>query len=251
MDVAQGLSLSTTCKSGDCVDTPSPCKALKPTETFSWTEADTYYTKLFRAWDNLPVHDASTETELLLELDHIISLFDSYIGHNDLGFRAWVSRHQRAMDLGLVETPTWPKLYRLKGGKQTWRDEVWVSRYSFLVNQRDIVAKSRLQRMTCCELADKKCFFGLSWAYPRQTVRTVQSMQPARLRDRWYEPLDNCLARMAAESCGRLDFWVLHAEFWGTGAPADTAVTARDCKIKCDRLEDVDVKHVGCIRNGV
>ncbi|KAM3513479.1 hypothetical protein MY11210_002867 [Beauveria gryllotalpidicola] len=220
MNVAQAPSLSTTCKTSE-------------------------------AWDNLPVHDASTETELLVELDHMISLFDSYIGHNDVGFRAWVRRHQRAMDLGLVDTPTWPKLYRLKGGKHKWRDEVWISRYSFLVHQRDIIVKSRLQRMTCCELADKKCFFGFSWAYPRQTVRTVKSTHPARLRNRWYEPVDNCLARMAAESYGRLDFYALHAEFWGTGSPADRAVMTGDCKMKCESLEEVDVKQMECIGNGV
>ncbi len=161
MTMAQEPSPQATCTSDDCFDTPSPCRRVNSIENFPWSEEDTYYTKLFRAWDNLPIHDASTETGLLMELDHIISLFDNYIGHNDLGFRAWVRRHQLAMEIGLVETPTWPKLYILKGGKMKWQDKVWVSRYSFLVQQRDIIAKSRLQHMKGCKLEDKKRFFGL------------------------------------------------------------------------------------------
>ncbi|OAA73834.1 annexin A7 [Cordyceps fumosorosea ARSEF 2679] len=188
-------------------------KPTKPEPFFPWSEEDACYTKLFRAWDNLPIHDASTETGLLMELDHIISHFDSYIGHSDLGFRSWVKRHQLAMELELVEMPTWPKLYTLQGDEKKWRDEAWVSRYSFLVRQREIIAKCRLQRMTGCTLEDKKRFFGLSWAYPRQTLRTVNTKHPARLRNRWYEPLEYCLARMAHGSCGRLDLNSLHAEF--------------------------------------
>lgn len=213
MTMSQEPSPPTTCTSDDCTDTPAPCRPVKCAKNFPWSEEDAFYTKLFRAWENLPVHDASTETGLLMELDHVISLFDNYIGHNDLGFRAWVRRHQLAMELELVETPTWPKLYILKGGKKKWRDEVWVSRYSFLVQQREIIAKSRLQRMQSCKPEDKKRFFGLSWARPRQTVRTMRSKAPARLRNRWHEPLDFCLARMAYESCGRLEFHSLQAEF--------------------------------------
>ncbi|KAJ3476210.1 hypothetical protein NLG97_g9201 [Lecanicillium saksenae] len=238
---------TSSCTLADCtlVDTP----ILDPTERLPWSDEDAYYTKLFKAWDNLPVHDASTETELLAELDHIIPHFDAYIGHNDLGFRAWVKRHQLAMELGLAEVPTWPKLYIMKGEKRKWRDEVWVNRYSFLIHQRDIIAKSRLQRMTSCKLDDKKRFFGLAWAHPRQTVRTVQSKSPAKLRNRWYEPLNYCLARMAYESYGSTDFYVLYAEFWGTGATARGAITS-DCKIKCEPMVGMEMKSLDCVRGG-
>lgn len=251
MTMAQEPSPQATCTSDDCFDTPSPCRRVNSIENFPWSEEDTYYTKLFRAWDNLPIHDASTETGLLMELDHIISLFDNYIGHNDLGFRAWVRRHQLAMEIGLVETPTWPKLYILRGGKMKWQDKVWVSRYSFLVQQRDIIAKSRLQHIKGCKLEDKKRFFGLSWAYPRQTVRTIQSKAPARLRNRWHEPLDYCLARMAYESYGRLDLYSLHAEFWGTDASVNAPAEMNDYKIKCEAMEELETKHIECIGSGV
>lgn len=235
----------TTCTSDDCSDTHPVFRRIKSSDSFVWSDEDAYFTKLFKAWDNLPLHDASTETPLLRELDHMISLFESYIGHNDLGFRAWTRRHQRAMELGVADVPTWPKLYTQKGGKRKWRDDVWVSRYSFLVHQRDIIAKSRLQKMTSCKLDDKKCFFGLSWAFPRQTVRTVQQKQPARLQNRWYEPLDYCLARMAYESYGRLDFYSLHSEFWGTATPT-VSVIASNCKVKCEP-EDQQM-NMDCIK---
>ncbi|KAJ6788324.1 hypothetical protein PWT90_09536 [Aphanocladium album] len=247
MTAAPGPEEPQMCAADDCPNTIAPsCEVFDPAERLPWSAEDAYYTKLFKAWDNLPLHDASTETELLAELDHIIPHFDSYIGHNDLGFRAWVRRHQLAMELGLVEVPTWPKLYTVKRGKKQWRDEVWVNRYSFLIHQRDIIAKSRLQRMDCCKVEDKKQFFGLAWAHPRQTVRTVQSKAPAKLRNRWHEPLNYCLARMAYESYGRLDFYQLYAEFWGTGAAVRGAITS-DCKIKCEPRREAEVAQMECI----
>lgn len=236
MTLTQEPSPPTTCTSDDLFDKRSPRKPLKPwtsLESLPWSEEDTYYTNLFRAWDNLPIHDASTETGLLVQLDRAITLFDNYIGHNDLGFRAWVRRHQLAMDAGLVDTPVWPKLYTVEGGKKKWRDEVWAKRYSFLVQQRDIITRSRLQRMTCCTRTDKKHFFGSSRAHPRQTVTVIQSKHPAELRNRWHQPLDYCLERMASRSDGRLDFYALRLEFWGTSAPAGGAmVVASNCKMR-------------------
>jgi hypothetical protein len=122
-----------------------------PAETIVWTPQDAMFTRLFQAWDNLPAYDPATETRLLRELDDIIPPFDAYINHSDSGFMTWVRRHQRAMELGLAGMPRWPKLYRLdKAGDVKWKDEEWIKRYSFLVHQRDIIAKSRLAQMTCC-----------------------------------------------------------------------------------------------------
>ena len=122
-----------------------------PPEPMTWTSQDAVFTRLFQAWDNLPAYDPATETSLLRELDDIIPPFDAYINHSDAGFMTYVRRHQRAMELGLADMPCWPKLYRLdKAGNVKWKDEEWIKRYSFLVHQRDIIAKSRLAQMTCC-----------------------------------------------------------------------------------------------------
>lgn len=225
-------------KEKTCCDIVVHIKDSKPAKSFPWSDEDTFYTRLFRAWDTLPLQDPATETQLLAELDAIIPFFDEYIGHNDLAFRSWIKRHQRAMELGLVDTPTWPKLYRTDGmGKKKWLDDVWINRYSFLVHQRDIIAKSRLQRMACCTFEDKKCFFGTSWAYPRQTLRTMKTKQPARLRNCWHEPMDYCLARMSYESLRSVDFHVLRAEFWGYPATLG-------CAAACQPIVKVEEKEL-------
>ncbi|ATY64854.1 annexin A7 [Cordyceps militaris] len=250
MTLAKKPSQARACAADECFDKPCSGTILECVESFPWSDQDTFYTKLFKAWDSLPLQDAATETGLLIELDYVISRFDNYIEHSDIGFRSWVKRHQLAIEIGLVETPTWPKLYAEQGGKRKWRDEVWVRRYSFLVHQRDVITKCRLQSMASGRLADKKNFFGLGWAYPRETVRTVQSKYPARLRDRWYEPLDCCLARMATESGGKLDVETLRQEFWGTGgAPAGNPGTRSDIQRKCE--EEAEAKHVDYVESGI
>ncbi|KAJ2974985.1 hypothetical protein NQ176_g5771 [Zarea fungicola] len=248
MAAAEHCKAARVCKSDDCSSTPPLCKDFNLAPEFLWTEEDAFYTKIFRAWDNLPILDASIETELLAELDEIIPPFDAYIGHNDTGFRAWIKRHQRAMELGLSETPTWPKLFRLDGIKKKWKDDVWIKRYGFLVHQRDVIAKSRLQRMQCLTLDDKKRFFGLSWANPRQTVRTLQSKSPARLRNHWHDPLDYCLARVAYESYGRLNFYSIQAEFWGLDVSATKTIEVGESMIKYEDVTESfleDIKKFG------
>ncbi len=210
-----------------------------------WTSHDAMFTRLFQAWDNLPPYDPATETTLLRQLDDIIPPFDAYINHSDAGFVAWVSRHQRAMELGLAVTPHWPKLYRLdKAGNTRWKDEEWVKRYSFLVHQRDIIAKSRLAQMTCFPWGERFTFFGRLLARPRQTLRTTGSKpRPARMPARWYYPLDRCLEAMALNSL-KLDLVELRRQFWGTDAsasglePAPQVADAAGEEVKEERFGD-------------
>lgn len=171
-----------------------PCPVLE-----TWNDNDHLFTKLFRAWDGLPAFEPANETSLLLELDQIIPAFDAYIGHSDEGFRAWVRRHQWAMEQGYADIPTWPKLYKVAKGGIVWQDKKWEDRYAYLIRQRSLIATSRLEFVRACDMADTGRFFGTRQDASRQTLPAGRG-KPMQLGNLWYLPLNALLVIMSYTS---------------------------------------------------
>lgn len=155
----------------------------------------------------MPASKPEDVPELLLQLDQIIPAFDAHIGHGHTGFRAWVKKHQRAMEQGFATIPTWPQLHRIVDGRFQWLDVKWEQRYRYLVKYRDTLARQRLLDVKCCTLADIDIFFGLVDEAPQETFggprggggrikksRTRMLGLTPKLGDLWYLPLNTLLA---------------------------------------------------------
>lgn len=162
-----------------------------------WTEVDAKFTALFRAWDNLPISDVEREIETLAELDDMISAFDVHVRHSEDGFRSWVRRHQEAMESGLVDIPTWPKLgRRVPNGSWIWANIEWDKRYSSLIRQREQLVNRRLAALTHPFGMNTTSFFGASAAPARKSLLKAGG-KPLVLDEIWYLPLETLLVILA------------------------------------------------------
>lgn len=114
-----------------------------------WTDQDRICARLFESWPELPVESSKPVEEtlgLLAKLDHHIHHFEVAIGCSDAGFRAWVRRHQAAMEAGLAAEPSWPKL-RADDGSGAWDDGAWVARHATLFRERRRLAGLRFEQL--------------------------------------------------------------------------------------------------------
>ena len=109
-----------------------------------WSPQDERLAKMFQSWDCLPFDpERSSEDRhvILSSMEALISPFEEAINHSDEGFRQWILRHQRAMDLGLSPEPDWPKL---KDERGVWSNERWITRYGYVVKKREqLIAERR------------------------------------------------------------------------------------------------------------
>ena len=154
------------------------------------------------------------------ELDGLIVCFEDHVGHCDKGFDKWIKRHQAAMEAGDATVRDWPYMegriepdeFRRRldqGWEPKWRTTKWYQRYTWLVHQRQLFARDRLQEMDLKQGA----FFGAFPATPPRTkLCSAPTKKPLTLESEWCWPLDALLERFASDR--HRDPSELRAEFW-------------------------------------
>lgn len=179
-----------------------------------WGPQDEYYADIFTLGNSekFPM----PENELLRALgqyDKILVAFDEHIGHSSEGFQVFRSRHQKAIEDGLQDLPSYGDFCEDKNPPPfKWIDQKWAGRYWYAINKRKRMVTQRLQQVFGWPKSKAERFFGkkfeknrVEWNYGKK-IRQVRKVPVD-----WWRPIDEILVRNAkteaAAEAIKLQFW--------------------------------------------